>query len=110
MKRATLKQIKELRQNFLDDTFGKDVPKRNSRHYDKWLKKIGVILTDHREFMSHKLEVCRINDRFPDNFNLVYDQEYALETLRDDIQRWYRKRDWTFSDHQFAKLVCLNID
>ena len=32
MKKVTLKKIKELRQEFLNDTFSPEVPKRNKKH------------------------------------------------------------------------------
>ena len=110
MQKITLKKTQELKQQFLDETFGKDVPKRNKRHYDYWLLKIGNLLADHREYMEVATKKAKQSGEFGDRFNLLYDQEYALENLRDDIQRWLWKRNWTFQDYQQQKLVLLNID
>jgi hypothetical protein len=110
MKKATLKHIKELESQFINETFGKDKPKRNKRHYEKWLNKIGEILTDHREYMDFATKKAQKTENFGANFNLIYDQEYALEYLRDDIQRWCYKRQWTFQDYQSYELIRLNID
>jgi len=110
MKKQTLKATKELTQEFLNDTFAPDLPKRNKKHYEKWILKVSNLLDLHRDYMTFKLDQCKKQNHFPENFNTLYDQEYALENLRDDIQRWCWKRDWTFQDFQQAKLVSMNID
>lgn len=110
MRQITFKKIKELRQEFLNDTFAPDLPKRNKTHYENWLVKICNLLTDHRNYIVDKTNQCRRDNHFPSNFNNVYDQEYDLEILRDDIQRWAWKKDWTLTDHYQAELIRLNID
>ena len=110
MKKATLKAIREIRQEFLNKTFGQAYPKRNKRHYEKWLNKINEMLTDHREYMDFATKKAQDSNNFGSNFNLIYDQEYALEELREDIQRYADRRDWTFSDYQSYELIRLNID
>ena len=109
-KQITFKRIKELRQEFLNDTFAPDLPKRNKTHYEKWILKISNLLTAHRNFIVNKTNLCQRINKFPSNFNNLYDQEYELEVLRDDIQRWAWKRNWTFSDHTTHKLMINNID
>jgi len=110
MKKATLKAIKEIRQEFLNETFGQSYPKRNKRHYEKWLNKIGAILTEHREYMDFVTKKAQETGNFGANFNLVYDQEFSLEDLIEDIQRYADRRDWTFQDYQSYELIRLNID
>lgn len=109
-KRATFKKIKELKQQFLDETYGPNVPKRSKKHFEKWIDQVTILLDNHKHFIKWKTEKCQQENNFPRNFNNVYDQQHDLELLLSTIYRGMWQRNWTHQDFQQAKLISMNID
>ena len=43
-------------------------------------------------------------------WNAAHDRNYDLNNEREDIERRWNRRDWTWQDHSEHELVMLNID
>ncbi len=45
-----------------------------------------------------------------EDWNRLYDQEWALQKELEDLERAYRTRNWTYQDHALRNLISQNID
>lgn len=45
-----------------------------------------------------------------DAWNATYDRGWELQQEREDIERRFRRRNWTWQDHSEYELVSQNID
>lgn len=52
----------------------------------------------------------KITEEISDAWNAMYDREWEVQQEREDIERRFRRRNWTWQDHAEHDLVMMNID
>lgn len=52
----------------------------------------------------------KITNEISDAWNATYDRGWELQQEREDIERRFRRRNWTWQDHSEYELVSQNID